>query len=153
PAGWRAAPEAPRRLRRCRVDAPWSRGKRPRPAWAPARRSWGCGGPRSLRRIFPEGPAPDRRRHASGDHGRQGTEAGEQPRPDEALDHVVLHRPAPISRGRGRSVETAADRLDDERLGLLELGVAARQRLEDPPREHLLDRAVEGPGGKGGGAG
>ena len=70
--------------------------------------------------------------------------AGEQPRPHEALDDVVLHRPDPISRSRRGSVEAAADRLHDERLGLLELRVAARQHLEDPAGQHLLDRAVEG---------
>src|SRR4051812_3214473 len=40
-------------------------------------------------------------------------------------------------------VEPAADRLDDERLRLVELAVALRQRVEDPAGQDLLDRAVE----------
>ena len=61
-----------RRSRRCRAAARSSRRPRPRPAWAAARRSWGCGGPRSLRRIFPEGAAPNHRRERAWWRSRRG---------------------------------------------------------------------------------
>ena len=45
----------------------------------------------------------------------------------------------------GSGVEAAADRLDDERLGLARTRPSPRgSSLEDPAREDLLDRAVEG---------
>src|SRR5258708_2459071 len=45
--------------------------------------------------------------------------------------------------GRGRRVQSTADRLDDEALGLLVLVLAALQHAEDPARQRLLDHAVE----------
>ena len=57
-----------------------------------------------------------------------------------------VHRagPYPSTRSRVARVEPAADRLDDERLGLVELGRRrAGSDVEDPAGQHLLDRAVE----------
>src|SRR4051794_37075765 len=50
------------------------------------------------------------------------------------------------SRG-GARVQPAADRLHHEPLGLLVLVLATRKQVEDPRREDLLDRPVEGHGG------
>ena len=44
----------------------------------------------------------------------------------------------------GMRFEAVADRLDDEVLRPLEVVVAVREQPEDPARQHLLDRAVEG---------
>src|SRR4051794_30497907 len=52
-----------------------------------------------------------------------------------------------LTRDRGRrSFEAAADRLDDERLGALELLLGLRQHPEDPSGQQLLDRTVEAHG-------
>ena len=63
----------------------------------------GCGrcgcaavGPRSLRRIFPEGAALNHGGHLRGRDRGEGAEAGEQARPDEALDHVVVGHGAAV---------------------------------------------------------
>src|SRR6476659_5897369 len=45
--------------------------------------------------------------------------------------------------GAGLAVQAGADRLHDEPLGLVEVALGLRQRVEDPAREHLLDRPVE----------
>src|SRR3954452_10408301 len=42
-----------------------------------------------------------------------------------------------------RGVQSAADRLDDDRLRLVDLRVALRKRVEDPAGEDLLDPVVE----------
>jgi len=44
---------------------------------------------------------------------------------------------------RSSQIEPAADRLDDLRLGSIELLIVDRRALEDPLRQHLLDQAVE----------
>src|SRR3954452_24819334 len=49
----------------------------------------------------------------------------------------------PRSRTSGCAVQPAADGFDDVHLRLLVLVVATRQDVEDPPGQHLLDRAVE----------
>src|SRR4051812_21787365 len=51
----------------------------------------------------------------------------------------------------GLRVEPVTDRLDDEALGALVALVVGIQEAEDPPGQHLLDRAVEGHGGELGG--
>src|SRR5690349_1955489 len=68
-------------------------------------------------------------------------------RPAQArrLTRSLSIRPLLLSdRARGMRLEAAADRLDDEGLRVLELGRTGRQDLEDPAREDLLDRPVEG---------
>src|SRR3954447_5455804 len=110
---------------------------------APGPPLWGCAGRRSLRRIFPEGATPNHGGHARGGDRGQRSQSCEEPRPDQPLDDFVLHLRQPTSDRRSGAVEPCADRLDHEILGLLVLGVALWQQVEDPAREHLLDRAVE----------
>ena len=58
--------------------------------------------------------------------------------------------PAAFSQLPGRrarlTLDPAADHLDDQSLGALELGVADRDALEDPAGQDLFDRAIEGLG-------
>ena len=57
--------------------------------------------------------------------------------------HVEGVRPALSARRADSQLEPAADGLDDHLLGLLEVVRRRGDRLEDPGREQLLDRAVE----------
>src|SRR5688500_28220 len=50
-------------------------------------------------------------------------------------------------RGASRD-QPSADGLHDKRLGLLVLGLALGEEVEDPARQDLLDRAVEGQRGE-----
>src|SRR3954447_7989235 len=119
---------APRALRARTCPAAWA---------ARGRREF-----RSLGRVFPESAVPYLRRHALRGDAGQGTDAGEEPGPHQALDELVLHRGVSLVRRRGARVQPAADRLDHEALRLVVLVLALRQQVEDPGGEHLLHRAV-----------
>src|SRR4051794_33415024 len=126
-ARWTGLTPARRRTWRCRQAAcAWTARVRP---------SWACAGRRSLRRIFPEGATPNHCRRLGGGDGCDGAEAGEQRRPHEPLDDLVVHHRQPTSDGRSSAVEPGADGFDHETLGLLVLLIALRKQLEDPAGE------------------
>src|SRR5207245_10894922 len=80
--------------------------------------------------------------------GGNATKAGVPPEPCCGL---LAHPRSNLPRDRfwspgGFRLKPAADRLDDERLGALDLLVRLGDDVEDPGGQELLDRAVEAHG-------
>src|SRR3954451_2732078 len=99
-----------------------------------------------LGRVLVVDTAEDDGGEARRDDAGKRTAGGEHAAPDEAFGDLVIHWARPYLSG----LETVADRRHQQGLCLVEITVGVREYLEDPAREKLLDRPVEGHRGEGG---
>src|ERR1700710_2663902 len=102
---------------------------------------WLGSGMSLLRGVFVEDAAPDHGGEPGGGDAGKRTAGGKHAAPEQSSDHLVFHtrlRPY-LSR-----LEAVTDRRHHKFLGLVEVCVGGGDEVEDPAREQLLDRPVEG---------